>query len=203
MYMVEKRGYIFTYPLLYYQLEKSVRITHESKLWVIWRTMISPGTCYFCASMDGRILSVDDPITDQIPKHPNCGCHIEALSAIVAGTGTNAGANGVDLYMAQHGILPDYYISKDDAEALGWRSYQGNLAEVLPGRMIGGGRFKNKKKQLPDAPRRVWYEADFDYVRGFRNDCRLLYSNDGLIFITYDHYLTFYEIVLEEIKWIQ
>ena len=41
------------------------------------------------------------------------------------------------------------------------------------------------------------YEADFDYSGGYRNDCRLLYSNDGLIFVTYDHYATFYEIGLE------
>lgn len=203
MYMVEKRGYIFTYPLLCYQLKKSVRITHESELWVIWRTMITPRTCYFCSSMNGRILSVDDPILNDHPAHPNCRCLVEALTAIVAGTATDAGANGVDLYMAQYGILPDYYISKAEAEALGWRREKRNLAEVLPGRMIGGERFYNNKKQLPDAPGRVWYEADFDYVRGRRNKCRLLYSNDGLIFITYDHYLTFYEIVLEETKWIQ
>ena len=75
----------------------------------------------------------------------------------------------------------------------------GNLADILPGRMIGGDKYKNRDGRLPDAPGRVWYEADFDYTGGYRNDCRLLYSNDGLIFVTYDHYLTFYEIGLEGI----
>ena len=47
---------------------------------------------------------------------------------------------------------------------------------------------------LPDLNGRIWYEADFNYVSGWRNDYRVLYSNDGLIFITYDHYKTFYEL---------
>lgn len=65
----------------------------------------------------------------------------------------------------------------------------------MPGRMIGGDVFYNDKNKLPDAVGRVWYEADFNYVSGWRNDYRVLYSNDGLIFITYDHYKTFYELL--------
>ena len=40
----------------------------------------------------------------------------------------------------------------------------------------------------------IWYEADIDYQSGYRNTYRILYSNDGLIFVTYDHYQTFYEV---------
>ena len=50
--------------------------------------------------------------------------------------------------------------------------------------MIGGDKYKNRDGRLPDAPGSVWYEADFDYTGGYRDDCRLLYSNDGLIFVT-------------------
>lgn len=46
----------------------------------------------------------------------------------------------------------------------------------------------------PSAPGRVWYEADINYYEGQRNRHRIVWSNDGLIFITYDHYHTFYEI---------
>lgn len=77
---------------------------------------------------------------------------------------------------------------------------EGNLAEVLPGRIIGGDIFENRKHKLPEAPERVWYEADFDYAGGYRNSFRLLYSNDGLIFVTYDHYVTFYEIDTEDVQ---
>ena len=66
--------------------------------------------------------------------------------------------------------------------------------------LIGGDPYKNRDGRLPYAPGRIWYEADFDYIGGFRNDCRLIFSNDGLLFVTYDHYETFIEIVLEEVK---
>lgn len=92
------------------------------------------------------------------------------------------------------GVLPDYYISKKDAQKQGWIPRNGNLADILPGMMIGGDVYRNRDGRLLDAPGRIWYEADIDYSGGYRNDCRLLYSNDGLIFVTYDHYATFCEI---------
>lgn len=48
---------------------------------------------------------------------------------------------------------------------------------------------------LPQKQGRIWYEADINYKYGYRGDDRILYSNDGLIFVTYDHYMTFIEIV--------
>ncbi len=45
--------------------------------------------------------------------------------------------------------------------------------------------------ERPQKRGRLWYEADFDYTGGYRNSCRFLYSNDGLMFVTYDHYATF------------
>ena len=69
-----------------------------------------------------------------------------------------------------------------------------NLADVLPGYMIGGDEFLNNQAKLPHAPGRTWYEADIDYTYGKRTLKRVLYSNDGLVFVTEDHYQTFYEI---------
>ena len=54
---------------------------------------------------------------------------------------------------------------------------------------------KPDENKLPSADGRIWYEADIDYEGGYRNDSRILYSNDGLIFATYDHYKTFYEVL--------
>ena len=158
MYKVKKIGYVIGDTAYYCLLEKALRITYESRLWKIWRAIITSRTCYYCASMNGRILAVDDPKIAEIPIHPNCKCYIESLSSIVAGTATNAGADGVDLYVALHGVLPNNYLTQAEA-----------------------------------------YEADFDYDGGYRNSCRLLYSNDGLLFVTYDHYMSFYEIGLENI----
>lgn len=57
------------------------------------------------------------------------------------------------------------------------------------------GAYKNRDKRLPDVPGRIWYEADINYSFGYRGGERIPYSNDGLIFATYDHYATFVEIV--------
>lgn len=93
-------------------------------------------------------------------------------------------------YVATHGELPDGYITKKEARALGWEERKGNLSEVAPGKAIGGDLFGNREKHLPDAPNRVWYEADLDYDGGYRGAKRLLYSNDRLIYYTLDHYET-------------
>jgi len=200
VYKIKKTGYVISDTAYHCLIKKVLRITYESKLWKIWRAIITPGTCYYCASMNGRILSVDDPRISEIPVHENCKCYVGAMSAIAAGTATNAGADGVDLYVALHGTLPEHYISEAEAEAQGWKKWLGNLAEVLPGKMIGGKIYRNRNHKLPEANGLIWHEADFDYVSGYRNNCRLLYSNDGLLFVTYDHYITFYEIGLENLK---
>lgn len=187
--------------LLIQKLErKTQQVVYESKVWMIWRANVSATTCAYCSSMSGRILSVNDPVINSIPVHPNCKCFIEALTAIAVGTATNKGPNGVDRYVALFGHLPSNYITKEVAEAAGWKQKRGNLADILPGKMIGGNVYANRDHRLPEVQGRIWYEADFDYISGYRNNCRLIYSNDGFIFVTYDHYLTFYEIGLEELK---
>ena len=199
MRKILKRGYVILEGTLRSGTTDN-RITYRSKRWKIWCATITLTTCYYCASMNGRILDKDDPCLDKVPVHDNCRCYVEAVIAIVVGTATSAGSNGVDLFVFNHGRLPEKYLGKKMAQKLGWEPLKGNLAEVLPGMMIGGDRYKNRDGRLPDTPGRMWYEADLNYTSGYRNDCRLLYSNDGLIFVTYDHYLTFYEIGLEVVE---
>ena len=55
--------------------------------------------------------------------------------------------------------------------------------------------YENKIGLLPSKLGRVWREEDFDFVNGYRNSKRILYSNDGLIFVSFDHAQTFYELV--------
>ena len=117
------------------------------------------------------------------------------MRRIKVGEATKEGWNGVDAWVMYRGKLPDYYITKEEAAALGWKPKQANLAEVAPGKMLGGNLYKNVPEVLPNATGRKWYEADLDYDSGFRNEKRLLYSNDVLIFISYDHAKTFYELV--------
>ncbi|WP_193016735.1 ribonuclease domain-containing protein [Proteus sp. FME41] len=99
-------------------------------------------------------------------------------------------ANTVANYLQRHQQLPDFYLTKKEARENGWNAKTGNLCEVLPGRAIGGDRFMNREKQLPEEAKRQWYEADVNYRCGHRGSDRLLYSNDGLIYVTTDHYRT-------------
>lgn len=94
-------------------------------------------------------------------------------------------------YVKKHRQLPACYITKAEAREKGWDAASGNLCDVLPGRAIGGDVFGNREGGLPAAEKRKWFEADLNYKCGRRNADRLLYSSDGLIYVTYDHYKTF------------
>lgn len=70
-----------------------------------------------------------------------------------------------------------------------------SVSKFAPQKMITfESEYKNSDKHLPNVPGRVWHEADINYKQGKRNGHRIVWSNDGLIFVTYDHYKTFYEI---------
>lgn len=97
----------------------------------------------------------------------------------------------VALYIHTYGRLPGNYIRKNDAMDLGWDASKGNLWDVTDEMSIGGDRFGNREGLLPDEGGRQWYEADIDYEGGYRNALRIVYSNDGLIYYTDDHYESF------------
>ena len=103
------------------------------------------------------------------------------------------GENGADYWLVHYGKLPDYYASKEELIALGWKGKK-SIATIAPGKMYFEGIYNNEDGHLPSAPGRIWYEADINYYEDRRNQRRILFSNDGLIFVTYDHYQTFYEI---------
>ncbi len=94
-------------------------------------------------------------------------------------------------YLKKNHRLPDYYITKKEARKSGWKPEKGNLCQVLPGKIIGGDVFSNRQNAVPSQKGRKWFEADLDYNCGNRGAHRVVFSNDGLIFVTYDHYNTF------------
>ena len=96
----------------------------------------------------------------------------------------------VALYINIYGHLPSNYITKKEAEALGWSG--GGLDRYAAGKSIGGSRFGNYEGRLPEAPGREYFECDID-TRGksSRGAKRIVYSNDGLIYYTEDHYESF------------
>ena len=103
-----------------------------------------------------------------------------------------------DWLFAHDFTLPDNFITKKEAQALGWDSYSSGpnryLSNVAPGMSIGGDRFGNYEGTLPRAKGRQYYECDCWYTEGKRNAYRIVFSNDGLVFYTEDHYQTFVEM---------
>ncbi|MCE0490948.1 hypothetical protein LU196_12950 [Pantoea sp. Mb-10] len=119
---------------------------------------------------------------------PHLGSHAPVHpGALASFTEPHAVARWITL----HHQLPEGYITKSQARRQGWDPAKGNLCEVLPGRAIGGDRFSNREHRLPMQAGRQWYEADVNYDCGRRDADRLLYSSDGLIFLTTDHYRSF------------
>ena len=96
----------------------------------------------------------------------------------------------VALYIHTYGKLPSNYITKKEAEALGWSG--GSLEPYAPGKSIGGSRFGNYEGVLPSEDGRVYTECDIDTAgKKSRGAKRIVFSNDGLIYYTEDHYETF------------
>lgn len=94
-------------------------------------------------------------------------------------------------YIHEYGCLPDFYVTKNEASRLyGWDG--GALDSVAPGLCIGGDRFGNYEGQLPDAPGRRWTECDIGTIgQTQRGAQRIVFSNDGLVYYTPDHYGSF------------
>lgn len=109
--------------------------------------------------------------------------------------GTYTSKEDVALYLHTYGHLPSNFITKDEAEDEGWKTEGLSLDEACPGMSIGGDRFGNREGRLPSAKGRTWYECDIDYNGGrSRNGKRIVFSNDGLIYYTEDHYKTFEQL---------
>ena len=112
--------------------------------------------------------------------------------------GTYTSKEEVAAYLNEYGHLPSNFITKKQAKKLGWVSSEGNLGKVAPGKSIGGDYFGNYEGNLPEAKGRDYYECDIDSTGGYRGAKRIVFSNDGLIYYTEDHYETFELLYGEE-----
>ena len=169
-------------------------IGKTSEKWNHWITNFGPRTCFYCAKHNGKIFAKEAESVN-IPVHINCNCELQSMLAISIGTATIERENGADNWIYLFNRLPTQYVTKEVARTMGWNSILGNLRKKIPNAVIGGDIYNNYNQKLPIVPGRIWYEADINYTGGYRNSHRILYSNDGLMFVTYDHYNTFYELV--------
>jgi ribonuclease len=138
-----------------------------------------------CGGMTTRPMGEDDPL-------------VQENGTLLVEDGSYSTPEKVAEYLHFYGHLPQNYLTKQEAKALGWAASQGNLWEVAEGKSIGGDHFGNREGLLPEADGRTWYECDVNYMGGFRGAERLLYSSDGLIYYTDDHYASFTLVYGEE-----
>ena len=117
--------------------------------------------------------------------------------AVIDKNGTYTSKEDVALYIHTYGELPQNFISKKDAEKLGWTG--GSLEPYAPGKCIGGSNFGNYEGHLPTKKGRKYTECDIDTLgKKSRGAKRIVFSNDGLIYYTDDHYNTFTLLYGEE-----
>ena len=137
-------------------------------------------------------VNIDSSAPAEIPKTDDAQTNMVSETTIDE-NGYYSSKNEVAFYLYTYGHLPANYITKDEAGELGW-SKGNTLDEVAPGMSIGGDKFGNREGLLPKQEGRQYYECDIDYEKGGRNAKRIVYSNDGLIFYTEDHYQTFEQL---------
>lgn len=111
-------------------------------------------------------------------------------SAELSEDGAYTSKEDVALYIHLYGHLPPNFITKKEAEKLGWKG--GSLEPFAPGMCIGGSHFGNYEGLLPEKEGRSYTECDIDTLGADKRGAkRIVYSNDGLIYYTEDHYASF------------
>lgn len=109
-------------------------------------------------------------------------------STLISADGVYTSKEDVALYIHTYGCLPSNFMTKNDARALGWEG--GGLEDYAPGMCIGGDRFGNYEGLLPED--REYTECDIDTLgASSRGAKRIVFSDDGLIYYTDDHYESF------------
>lgn len=114
----------------------------------------------------------------------------DAVQPAIDEAGEYTTEEDVSLYLNTYGHLPDNFITKSEARSFGWSG--GGLDGYAYGKCIGGDRFGNNEGLLPEASGRQYYECDIDTLhQDSRGAKRIVFSSDGLIYYTEDHYESF------------
>lgn len=141
------------------------------------------------ALLDGE-AQTDEPATQpEQTAQADTTAEPQATAAIDE-AGAYTSKADVGLYLSIYGHLPENFITKSDARALGWSG--GGLDDYAYGKCIGGDRFGNNEGLLPQVRGRQYYECDIDTLhKDSRGAKRIVFSDDGLIYYTEDHYESF------------
>ena len=126
-----------------------------------------------------------EPVSGQDTEHTE-----QEQEPLIDEDGSYTTKDDVALYIHTYGKLPHNFITKKEAQKLGWSG--GSLEPYAPGKCIGGNHFGNYEGVLPDGNYR---ECDIDTLgKKSRGAKRIIYSDDGRIYYTGDHYKTFEQL---------
>ena len=142
------------------------------------------------ATAPSETSSVMQTVVTEAPEPSQTQAPEEKPGNLIEIDGHYDSMKDVSQYIHLFGRLPDNYLTKSEARRLGWEG--GSVERFSPGCCIGGDTFRNNEGLLPDAPGRKWTECDIDTLgKSSRGAKRIVFSNDGLIYYTDDHYETF------------
>ena len=148
-------------------------------LFLILALLFSFSSCQF----EGTALP-DTPPETTVQTQPS------ETEALLDEDGTYDTKEDVALYIYQYGKLPQNFMTKSEAKNKGWRG--GALSNTLPGKCIGGDIFQNREGLLPKKAGRQYYECDIGTLSTTsRGALRIVFSNDGLVYYTSNHYESF------------
>jgi len=177
----------------------------KQKRWRVFGMLLLLGVMFLtgCQSVPKQDIGVQNDTQIEVVEGTEVVAETQSSSeladvVLVVEDGTYTSKEEVAAYLHQYGELPSNFITKKEAKALGLVSTERNLAEVAPGKSIGGDYFGNYEGLLPEDEDRDYYECDINSVDGNRGAERIVYSNDGLIYYTPDHYDSFELLYGEE-----
>ncbi len=148
---------------------------------------------------DTRKLDVDPVQRSAVESagKPDTETNVQGKNSGIDENGIYSSRDDVALYLKRYGRLPGNYITKTQARTLGWQN--GDLRPFVEDACIGGDVFRNYEGLLSEKAGRIYYECDIDTLGAdSRGEKRIVFSNDGLIYYTGDHYSSFVLLYGEE-----
>ena len=167
-----------------------------------WEAEKDSRTCPKCRLLDGKVVSCSFlPLLSfslRPPLHPLCRCSLIKVPLVFAGIAVYGKTAEASWDVSYHGTLPRQCIAKPVEKILESIPWQKNIPSIAIGRSIKGDKFAKLIQKPPTKSARVWHEADLQYNDSEGRPERLLYSNDGLFFATYDRNQTVIIIMVDE-----
>lgn len=143
---------------------------------------------------DANAPPVEETVPERAVPETEPAAETENAGETLPEDGIYTTKEDVALYLHLYNHLPSNFITKKQAQKLGWEA--GDLWKFAKGKSIGGDRFGNYEGLLPKG--KTYKECDIDYTGGKRNGKRIVFSEDGCIYYTGDHYKSFTLLYGEE-----